>query len=46
MDNLLIVESNQTKIDKFKELLMVEFEMIDLGKLRYYFLGMEFVENN
>lgn len=39
MDN-----KEQYLIEKFKDLLMLEFEMTD-GKLRY-FLGLEFVESN
>ncbi|KAG2380530.1 Retrovirus-related Pol polyprotein from transposon TNT 1-94 Protease [Vigna angularis] len=36
VDDLLITGSNISEIEKFKGLLMVEFEMTDLGKLRYF----------
>lgn len=44
VDDLWITRSNISIIEKFKDLLMLEFEMTD-GKLRY-FLGLEFVESN
>ena len=43
VDDLLITGSNINKIEEFKKLLMKEFEMTNLGRLKY-FLGMEFVE--
>jgi len=43
VDDLLIMESDQTKFGKFKEFFMVEFKMTDLGMLRY-FLEMKFIE--
>lgn len=41
VDDLLITGSSQEEIDAFKKAMEIEFEMTDLGRLRY-FLGMEF----
>jgi len=44
VDDLLIIECNIKEIEQFNKLLMIEFEMTNLGRLKY-FLGMKFVEN-
>ena len=41
VDDLLVTGNSLENLSKFKELMMKEFEMSDLGKLSY-FLGMEF----
>lgn len=40
VDDLLIIGSNPSKVDEFKEAMNCEFEMTDLG-IMSYFLGME-----
>lgn len=42
VDDLLITGSDEEEISHFKQSMMSEFEMTDLGKLNY-FLGMEFL---
>ncbi|MCO5604891.1 hypothetical protein L7F22_059065 [Adiantum nelumboides] len=42
VDDLIIVGDSETKIDHVKGLLKKEFEMKDLGELRY-FLGLEVI---
>jgi len=44
VDNLLVTGNNINNMKKFKQLMMNEFEMTDLGNLSY-FLGMEFIRN-
>jgi len=41
VDDLIVTSSNMNEIKAFKDQMMKEFEMTDLGKLTY-FLGMEF----
>jgi len=41
VDDLLVTGSNEKEIQVFKQFMMDEFEMIDLGKLSH-FLGLEF----
>lgn len=41
MDDLLIIESNETEVTKFMTNMKNKFEMSNLGNLAY-FLGMEF----
>jgi len=43
VDDLLITGSSTSEIEKVKEKLKLEFEMMDLGELSF-FLGMEFVK--
>jgi len=45
VDDLLITGSDLIEIEKFETTLMSEFEMTDLGRVKY-FLGMEFVETD
>jgi len=46
VDDLLITGSNLVEIEMFKNALMIEFEMTDLGRLKFSFLGMEFFETD
>jgi len=41
-DDLLVIGNNIKNMKKFKQLMMNEFEMIDLGNLSY-FVGMELI---
>lgn len=43
VDNLLITGNNIKNLKKFKQLIMKELEMSDLGNISY-FLGMEFLK--
>jgi Reverse transcriptase (RNA-dependent DNA polymerase) len=40
VDDLIFMENSQRLIDEFKKVMKLEFEMIDLGMMRY-FLGLE-----
>ena len=41
VDDLLVTSSSEEEIQRFKQFMMAEFEMTDLGKLSH-FLGLEF----
>jgi len=43
VDDLLVIGSSEKEIHVFKQLMMAEFEMTDLGKLSH-FLGLEFIQ--
>ena len=40
MDNIVVTRNDKAKMNKIKKRLATDFEMKDLGQLRY-FLGME-----
>ncbi|PNX90300.1 copia-type polyprotein, partial [Trifolium pratense] len=46
VDDLLVTGSDSSEIEKFKATVNKEFEMIDLGSLLSYFLGLEFVKTS
>jgi hypothetical protein len=45
VDDLLVTGNDITKIEKFKTVMMTEFEMTDLGTISY-FLGIEFLKTS
>ncbi|CAJ2645382.1 unnamed protein product [Trifolium pratense] len=45
VDDLLVTGSDIAKIEKFKTVMMTEFEMTDLGEISY-FLGIEFLKTS
>ncbi|GAU11414.1 hypothetical protein TSUD_344050 [Trifolium subterraneum] len=45
VDDLIITGNNQTQINAFKQSMMKQFAMSDLGKMKY-FLGVEVVQTN
>lgn len=45
MDDIILTRNNEVEIKEFKEVLAKEFEIKDLGPLRY-FLGMEVTQSS
>ena len=45
VDNIILIRDDHLEIERLKGLLAKEFEINDLGKLRY-FLGMEVAKSN